>query len=183
MSFTRKSIERKSENINTLSTLRISARQQKGNMPMESTALRATEAKGEIYRIFSLEGSELKIIFRYNEKFGRYIGDFPDFEQEPLYTDSGKPWVCAVQDMCSHGQCKDGSVKGSFVKGDSKTEVFETVGVETEVFEPIDFETVDFEAVDLEAVGADCGSCMFFIREKDDDMIGVCGCDACRRAY
>ena len=150
---------------------------------MESTALRATEAKGEIYRIFSLEGSELKIIFRYNEKFGRYIGDFPDFEQEPLYTDSGKPWVCAVQDMCSHGRCKDGSEKVGFVKDDFKTEDFETVGVETEVFEPIDFETVDFEAVDLEAVGADCGSCMFFIREKDDDMIGVCGCDACRRAY
>lgn len=155
---------------------------------MENTTLIATEAKGEIYRIFSLEGSELKIIFRYSEKFGRYIGDFPDFEQEPLYTDSGKPWVCAVQDMCSHGRCKDGSEKfgsekGSFVKGDFETEDFETVGVETEVFEPIDFETDDFETVDLEAVGADCGSCMFFIREKDDDLIGVCGCDACRRAY
>lgn len=73
---------------------------------MESTALRATEAKGEIYRIFSLEGSELKIIFRYNEKFGRYIGDFPDFEQEPLYTDSGKPGSVQCRICAATGDAK-----------------------------------------------------------------------------
>jgi hypothetical protein len=109
---------------------------------MESTILKRPKAEKVTYRTFSLDGSSIEICFRYDENSGRYIGDFPDFEQDPLYTATGRPWVSAVQDMCCHGRDAEGSL---------------------------------YE-------GTDCGSCFFFMKESEDDVIGICGCGALRQA-
>lgn len=91
----------------------------------------------ELYKVFSLDGSELRVRFRYNEKCRQYIGEFPDFEQEPVYTSSGKPWVSAVQDVCEYGESDESGQKNCM----------------------------------------DCGSCRFFVKEREEDIIGICVCD------
>ena len=105
-------------------------------MGMESAGL------GIETRVFTVGEASLKIPFRFDEKCRRYIGEIPDFEQEPVYTAEGKPWVSAVQDMCTCGEDKE--------------------------FEPF--------------AGRDCGACRFFVREKEDDIIGVCDCKSRWRA-
>ena len=54
------------------------------------------------YHKFDFEGIVIKVLSEYDEISGKYILEFPDFEEEPLYTPSGKPLVTAVQDRCMH---------------------------------------------------------------------------------
>lgn len=64
----------------------------------------------EVYKIFKLENLEIKVRFRYCEKSGKYLGEYPDFEEAPLFTMSGKRIVTAVQDKCDGYKSKDNSV-------------------------------------------------------------------------
>ncbi len=84
----------------------------------------------EIYKIFTIEDVEIRMKFRYCEKCRKYIGDYPDLEEAPLFTKSGKRVVTAMQDKCRHYKSADNSV--------------------------------------------DCGSCDYYKREKEGDLIGIC---------
>ena len=56
-----------------------------------------------IIRKFCFDGDICEVLFRYDHKSGRYLGEYPDFEETPRHTPSGKPWVTAMRDGCLHG--------------------------------------------------------------------------------
>jgi len=87
-----------------------------------------------ITRVFSFDGDSCEVVFRYDPDFGKYFGEYPDFEETPKFTPRGRPWVTAMQDGCKHGQNKDDSANRCL----------------------------------------DCGSCIFFYRERLEDLIGIC---------
>ncbi len=53
------------------------------------------------HKDFNFEGIVIKVLSEYDDTSGKYISEIPDFEEEPVYTPSGKPLVTAVQDRCS----------------------------------------------------------------------------------
>jgi len=86
-----------------------------------------------ITRVFSFDGDSYEVVFQYNPEYGKYFGDYPDFEETPRITPAGRPWVTAMQEGCEYGQSK-GDVSRCF----------------------------------------DCGSCIYFRRERQGDLIGIC---------
>lgn len=53
------------------------------------------------YHEFNFEGIVIKVLSKYDHTSGKYISEIPDFEEEPLYTPSGKPLVAAIEDRCN----------------------------------------------------------------------------------
>ncbi len=62
----------------------------KGGMPMERV------------EIFNLDGVDVKVKFTFDKTANMYIGDYPDFEETPLYSPNGRPIVTATLDNCPH---------------------------------------------------------------------------------
>ncbi|MBR3784947.1 MAG: hypothetical protein IKJ77_00860 [Firmicutes bacterium] len=56
-----------------------------------------------IIRAFHVDGDVCEVTFVYDEDFGKYFGDYPDFEETPKWTPEGKPWVTAMEGGCEHG--------------------------------------------------------------------------------
>lgn len=54
-------------------------------------------------RCFCFPDDCLEVVFTYDGECGKYFGDYPDFEETPRLTQSGRPWVNAVQDACRYG--------------------------------------------------------------------------------
>ncbi len=54
------------------------------------------------YRKYNFEGTAIEILSEYDEHSGLYFDNIPDFEENPLYTPTGKPIISAVQDRCRH---------------------------------------------------------------------------------
>lgn len=59
-----------------------------------------------IVRQFVIDDDICEVVFRFDEDSGKYIGDYPDFEQSGRFTKSGLPWVNATQDGCKFGNHK-----------------------------------------------------------------------------
>ena len=57
--------------------------------------------KDKIVRQFVMDGDICEVIFRFDKDSEMYIGDYPDFEQNPRVTENGYTWVNATQDSCS----------------------------------------------------------------------------------
>ena len=53
-------------------------------------------------RIYCFYDDRLEVLFQYDEDCDKYFGDYPDFEESPRFTQTGRPWVNAVQDACLH---------------------------------------------------------------------------------
>ncbi len=87
-----------------------------------------------ITRVFSFDGDSCEVVFQYNPDFGKYFGDYPDFEETPRFTPGGWPWITAMQEGCEYGRGKAGDMRRCF----------------------------------------DCGSCIYFRRERPGDLIGIC---------
>lgn len=58
--------------------------------------------KPEMTKEYHLDGLVVNIPLRYDKSVGRFFEEFPDYEEQPLYTAQGKPIVCAMQDACAH---------------------------------------------------------------------------------
>ena len=54
------------------------------------------------HRIYQIDGDFLEVLFEYDEESGQYFGDYPDFEETPRYTPSGRPWVNVTIEGCPH---------------------------------------------------------------------------------
>ena len=98
--------------------------------------------KKTITRSYCFDGDICDVIFRLYESCGKYIGEYPDFEEEPRYTPHGRMWITAMQTACRHSQNKYS------------------------------------EAMTCE----DCGSCVYFAKQQQGDLIGVCEHKANRRS-
>lgn len=53
-------------------------------------------------RTFHIDGDSLSIVFRYDELWHVWLGDYPYFENEPRRTPSGRPWKNAIHEGCPH---------------------------------------------------------------------------------
>lgn len=66
--------------------------------------------KPEIYKTFKFDNVEIKVKFRFCEKSKKYIGEYPDLEEAPLFTKNGTPIVMALQDKCLNYTAEEESV-------------------------------------------------------------------------
>ena len=64
--------------------------------------------EGELYKIIDAYGKTFELRYGYyeeNDRYSRYnepVVIYPDFIENPVYTDSGTPFATAMQDPCSH---------------------------------------------------------------------------------
>ncbi len=56
----------------------------------------------EKIRTYYIDGDTVEVLFTYDEESQRYIGSYPDFEQEPRYTPNGRPWVNVTHTGCPY---------------------------------------------------------------------------------
>lgn len=59
-----------------------------------------------IVRSFCIDSDICEVVFRFDEATGKYLGDYPDFEEYPRFTKNGHPWITATQDSCNMGKNK-----------------------------------------------------------------------------
>ena len=55
-------------------------------------------------RIFRMDDDTVEVTFVFDNESGIYLGEFPDFAEEPRYTPSGKPWVNVTNDSCQYAE-------------------------------------------------------------------------------
>lgn len=53
-------------------------------------------------RTICMDGDCIDVIFRYDEQWKVWIGEYPFFKEEPRYTPSGRPWKNSVFTECPH---------------------------------------------------------------------------------
>ena len=61
---------------------------------------------GDVYKTITLHGRTFELKYGYYEEYERSSSDpipiYPDFKKEPQFTDSGAPFVTAMQDACEY---------------------------------------------------------------------------------
>ena len=69
---------------------------------------RSSHREGELYKIISAYGVTFKIYYGYYSEEDRqnpYVEPmemYPNFKENPIYTDEGIPFVTAMQERCPH---------------------------------------------------------------------------------
>ncbi len=67
--------------------------------------------EGDLYKILHINGKTFEIRYGYNSEEERQRWSptpiFPDFEKEPLFTEEGKPFVTAIQNVCEYYKPKE----------------------------------------------------------------------------
>lgn len=69
---------------------------------------------GDNVKVFRLDGDIVEVISIYDSEIGDYVFDYPDFEENPRFTKSGKRWVNVISVSCPYkddeygdcGSCK-----------------------------------------------------------------------------
>lgn len=51
---------------------------------------------------FQVDGDMLTVLYRYDENTQLFIGQFPEFEEEPRYTPGGRPWRNVISTGCPY---------------------------------------------------------------------------------
>lgn len=68
--------------------------------------------EGDLYKEFTIGGRTFRLFYGYYEEFEREYNEpiviYPDFIQNPVFTDEGVPIVTAMQDVCEHYAGKQG---------------------------------------------------------------------------
>ena len=79
---------------------------------------RSTEPReGDLYKVITAHGKTFEIYYGYYEEtdrlspYGRPMEMYPDFTENPVYTDKGLPFVTAMQKPCKYfkGEQYDGN--------------------------------------------------------------------------
>jgi len=65
------------------------------------------EQKNKPDKIVYAGGREFRLYKYYEEFDGKYILDLPDFDENPEYTDDGRPFTLLVQESCEHAKSRD----------------------------------------------------------------------------
>lgn len=53
-------------------------------------------------KTFHVDGDLLTVQYHYDERADVFIGQFPEFEEEPRYTPNGRPWKSVVSVGCPY---------------------------------------------------------------------------------
>lgn len=59
---------------------------------------------GKLYRVFRCCGQEFPVYFEYSDADGNAIPNYPNFEDKPLFTGDGRPFLLSVQEGCGHAE-------------------------------------------------------------------------------
>lgn len=59
-------------------------------------------------RIFRLDGDSVEVYLVYDEDIGGYVYNYPDFNDTPRITSSGKRWVNVINSGCPYADKKYG---------------------------------------------------------------------------
>ena len=66
--------------------------------------------EGELYRVIELFGHKIELRYGYYEERERERGEpipiYPNFKENPLYSDEGFPLVTQMQELCIYGSSK-----------------------------------------------------------------------------
>ena len=66
--------------------------------------------EGDIYKTVELYGKSFELRYGYYEEYEKEKGEpipiYPDFRENPMYTDRGYPFVTQMQELCIHGTSK-----------------------------------------------------------------------------
>ncbi len=58
-------------------------------------------------KTYYLDGDFLEVSFRYDERSGKYLGNYPEFSEIPRYTPNGRKWVDAITENCPYADGVD----------------------------------------------------------------------------
>ena len=58
--------------------------------------------KREKRKTFQVDGDRITVPYHYDEEADIFIGQFPEFEEEPRYTPNGRPWKSVVSVGCPY---------------------------------------------------------------------------------
>lgn len=58
-------------------------------------------------KTYYLDGDFLEVSFRYDERSGKYLGNYPEFSEKPRYTPNGRKWVDAIIENCPYADGAD----------------------------------------------------------------------------
>ena len=58
-------------------------------------------------RIIRTGGREFRLYKYYDDALGEELINYPNFQENPEYTDDGRPFVLAIQERCSAGRSND----------------------------------------------------------------------------
>ncbi len=64
----------------------------------------ARAMNGKLYRVFRCFGREFPVYYEYSDEDGNAIPGYPDFEDEPQYTQDGRPFLLSVQEGCDYAE-------------------------------------------------------------------------------
>ena len=70
--------------------------------------------EGDLYKIITAHGKTFELYYGYYEEIDRHskyhepVEIYPNFIDNPVYTDEGIPFVTAMQDPCKHYKSKRG---------------------------------------------------------------------------
>ena len=70
--------------------------------------IRSVPKEGELYKVVTTFGNTFELRYGYYEDYEREnptvepMPIYPNFKEEPLYTDEGLPFVTMMQDACPH---------------------------------------------------------------------------------
>ena len=53
-------------------------------------------------KIYQIDGDRITVPYHYDEEAEIFIGQFPEFEEEPRYTPNGRPWKSVVSVGCPY---------------------------------------------------------------------------------
>ncbi len=53
---------------------------------------------------YEFEGITIDIPLSYCERVDRYLEEYPDFAQNPVYTAQGMPLTLCIEDICHHAE-------------------------------------------------------------------------------
>lgn len=55
-------------------------------------------------RVYRLDDDTVEVAFIFDLETQLYLGDFPDFSENPKYTPGGRPWVNVTNDSCTFAE-------------------------------------------------------------------------------
>ncbi len=58
-------------------------------------------------KTYYLDGDFLEVDFHLDEQSGKYLGDYPDFSENPRYTPNGRKWIDTLTEHCPYGDGGD----------------------------------------------------------------------------
>lgn len=61
---------------------------------------------GKLYRVFRCFGREFPVYYQYSDEDGNAIPGYPDFEDNPQYTEDGRPFVLRTTEGCEYGEAE-----------------------------------------------------------------------------